>query len=123
VSLEKFQNIYFHMDVAVIHIPDSWGLLLSNEWVTKLGGSTHADLSYVTIPTSDGDLFFLHPEAVVTEQIRDKKAYHIRSLFWMKELTTPISCQIPSSKMKKKWMDVGLWNLMGCIQVQDQVLE
>jgi hypothetical protein len=111
------------MDVAVIDVPDSWGLLLSKEWVTKLGGSVHADFSYVTIPTLDGDLFVLHPEAVVTEQIKDQNTYHIRSLLWMKELTTPVSCQIPFSKMKKKGMDVGLWNSMGCIQVQDQVLE
>lgn len=61
------------MDVAIIDVvPDPWGFLLSNEWVTKLGGSVHADFSYVTIPTSNGDLFVLHHEVVVTEQIRDQ---------------------------------------------------
>jgi hypothetical protein len=60
------------MDVVVIDIPDSWGLLLSKEWVTKLGGSIHVDFSYITIPTPNGDLFVLHPKATVTEQIKDQ---------------------------------------------------
>ena len=38
------------MNVLVIDIPDVWGMLLSREWATKLGGSIQLDLTYAAIP-------------------------------------------------------------------------
>jgi ribonuclease HI len=45
-----------------------------------MGGSIHAYFSYVTIPTSNGDLFVLHVEVVVREQIRGQNSLSHRVL-------------------------------------------
>ena len=34
------------MNVLVIDIPNVWGMLLSREWATKLGGRIQLDLTY-----------------------------------------------------------------------------
>jgi hypothetical protein len=51
VSLKEYQHISFPMDIVVVDIPDSLGMLLSREWVANLRGSLQMDLSYATILT------------------------------------------------------------------------
>jgi hypothetical protein len=38
------------MDVVVINVPNSMGMILSKKWVVDLGGSIYMDLSYAIIP-------------------------------------------------------------------------
>jgi len=39
------------MDIMAIHVPDSWGMLLSRNCAHDLGGSLQMDLSYATLPS------------------------------------------------------------------------
>lgn len=41
------------MDIAVIETPDSYGMLLSREWTTFIGGYLKMDLSHMIIPYFD----------------------------------------------------------------------
>lgn len=50
------------MDVVVIDIPDVWGMLLSRKWGATVGAHLQMDLSYSTIPQSDGTPFILYRE-------------------------------------------------------------
>lgn len=50
------------MDVEVIDNPDVWAMLFSRKWSATLGGQLKMDLSYVTIPQSDGTPFNLFRE-------------------------------------------------------------
>jgi hypothetical protein len=62
VRLVAYLDISIVMDIVVIDLPDSWGMLLSRKWVVDLGGSLQMDLSYATIPTSEGNFVTLHRE-------------------------------------------------------------
>jgi hypothetical protein len=57
------------MNVAMIDIPNVWGMLLSREWDTALGGNLHMDLSYATIPHPEGGFVTLYRELVVQYQV------------------------------------------------------
>jgi hypothetical protein len=50
VHLADYLDFPIIMDVAVVDIPDTWGMILSREWAATLGGSLQMDLSYATIP-------------------------------------------------------------------------
>jgi hypothetical protein len=39
------------MDIVIIDVPDSWGMLLSRKFTHDLGGTLQMDLSYTTIPS------------------------------------------------------------------------
>ena len=62
VSLARNPDISLLMDVVVIDIPDVWGMLLSRKWGATVGGPVQMDLSYATIPQSDGTLLILYRE-------------------------------------------------------------
>jgi hypothetical protein len=42
------------MDVVVVDVPVKHGMLLSNSWATKLGGSLQLDMTYTVIPIFGG---------------------------------------------------------------------
>ena len=44
------------MDVVVIDLSPTYGMLLSRKWVAGLGGYLMMDLSYLCVPNSDGAL-------------------------------------------------------------------
>ena len=53
MKLAAYPEIEVNMNVLVLYIPDTWGMLLLREWDAKLGGSIQMDLSYTTIPIGE----------------------------------------------------------------------
>jgi hypothetical protein len=45
VSLFTYLYVSILMDVVIIYVPDSWGMLVSRKCATTLGGSIQMDLS------------------------------------------------------------------------------
>jgi hypothetical protein len=45
VHLANYPNFTIIMEVVVVNIPDTWGMILSREWDATLGGSLQMDLS------------------------------------------------------------------------------
>jgi hypothetical protein len=60
------------MDVVVIDVPDTWGILLSRKWDATLVVTLQMDLSYNTIPTGD------ETHAIIYNQ--PKKRVHVEDL-------------------------------------------
>jgi hypothetical protein len=54
VILINFPHISYLMDMVVIDISNSWGMLLSRSWYTALGGFLSMDLTHAHIPMGDG---------------------------------------------------------------------
>ena len=50
------------MDVVVVDLPPVYGMLLSRRWSAGLGGQLQMDLSYATIPNSDGAMVRIYRE-------------------------------------------------------------
>jgi len=50
IRLARYPYIVIVMDVVVLDVYDTWGILLSRKWDETLGGTLHMDLSYATIP-------------------------------------------------------------------------
>ena len=61
-SLARNPEISLLMDIIVIDIPNVWGMLLSRKWGATVGGHVQMDLSYATIPQSDGTPCILYME-------------------------------------------------------------
>ena len=53
VKLAAYPDIGVTMDIVVIDVPDTWGMLLSTKWVASLGGSIQMDWTYAMIPASE----------------------------------------------------------------------
>ena len=62
VHLAAFPDIMIEMDIVVIDVPDTWGMLLNRKTATKLGGNLQMDLTYATIPTPNDSMFILNRE-------------------------------------------------------------
>jgi len=60
VHLARYLEIVIVMDVIVLDVLDTCGILLSRKWVATLGCMVHMDLSYATIPISDEDNIILY---------------------------------------------------------------
>jgi hypothetical protein len=73
VHLVVYPDIAILMDVVVIDIPDSWGMLLSRKFSTDLGGSLQMDISYATIPTQEGTFVTLYREQFKRYHVEDPK--------------------------------------------------
>lgn len=69
VFLAAYPDRIMTMDIVVIDVPDSWGMLLSRKWASDLGGSLQMDLSYATIPMPDNNFVKLDREL--------EKRYHV----------------------------------------------
>ena len=69
MKLAAYPEIQINMNVLVLDIPDTWGILLPREWATKLGGSIWMDLSYVTIPIGENTSYKLMNENPMTEHV------------------------------------------------------
>jgi hypothetical protein len=69
VHLADYPDFPIIMDVIVVDIPDTWGMILSREWAATLGGSLQMDLSYATIPVGDQDCITLHNKPKRMEHI------------------------------------------------------
>jgi hypothetical protein len=69
VHLVDYPDFSIIMDVIFVYIPDTWGMILSREWVVTLGGSLQIDLSYATIPVGDQGCITLHNKPKMMEHI------------------------------------------------------
>jgi hypothetical protein len=54
VHFVAFPDIMIEMDIVVIDVPDTWGMLVNRKTVADLGGNLQMDLTYATIPTPNG---------------------------------------------------------------------
>jgi hypothetical protein len=64
------------MDIVVVDVPDTWGMILSREWVDTLGGSLQMDLSYTTIPFEAQDCITLYNKPKRMEHIERSNHGH-----------------------------------------------
>jgi hypothetical protein len=62
VHLAAFPDIVIEMDIVVVDVLDTWGMLLRRKITIDLGGSLQMDLTYATIPTPNGLEFRLNRE-------------------------------------------------------------
>ena len=62
MKLAAYPDVEITMNVLVIDIPDIWGMLMSREWTTKLGGSIQLDLTYAIFPINETILIKLMNE-------------------------------------------------------------
>jgi len=75
-SLARNPDISLLMDVIVIDIPDVWGMLLSQKLGATIGGHVQMDLSYATIPQSDGTPFILYRETAYLPHVIKRGPYY-----------------------------------------------
>ena len=54
------------MEIVVADIPPKFGLLLSQSWSKRLGGTLQIDLAYATIPMFGGETKMLYRENHLT---------------------------------------------------------
>jgi hypothetical protein len=54
VWLARYPEIVLLMEIVVVDVPDVWGMLLSRNFSTTLGGALHMDLNCLDIPMDDG---------------------------------------------------------------------
>ena len=73
VNLAQIPSKTIMMDVVVIDIPISYGMLLSRSWGAKLGGSLQLDSFYATIPVFGGQTRRLYREEKYVYTISDSK--------------------------------------------------
>jgi hypothetical protein len=72
VHLAAFPDIMTEMDIVVIDVLDTWGMLLNRKTFVDLGGYLQMDLTYATIPTPNGLEFRLNREL--------ERKYHVEDL-------------------------------------------
>jgi hypothetical protein len=73
VHLAAFPDIMIEMDIVVIDVPDTWGMLLNRKTTADLGGSLQMDLTYATIPTPNGLEFRLNRELERKYHVEDPR--------------------------------------------------
>lgn len=61
------------MDVVVIDIPITYGMLLSRKWTAGVGGTLQMDLSHATIPNSNYEMVKVYREPYMKYHIEDPK--------------------------------------------------
>jgi hypothetical protein len=69
VQLVDYPDFFILMDIIIVDIPDTWGMILSREWDATLGMSLHMDLSCTIIPVRDQDCITLHKKPKRMEHI------------------------------------------------------
>ena len=69
MKLAAYPEIEINMNVLVLDILDTSGMLLSREWAAKLGGSIQMDLSYVTIHIEENASYKLVNANPMTEHV------------------------------------------------------
>jgi hypothetical protein len=51
------------MDIMVVDVPPTFGMMLSRYWIKRLGGTLQMDLTYATIPVIGGEHRKMYREA------------------------------------------------------------
>jgi hypothetical protein len=73
VHLAAFPDIMIEMDIVVINVSDSGGMLLNRKTVADLGGNLQMDLTYATIPTPNSLTFRLNRELERKYHVEDPR--------------------------------------------------
>jgi hypothetical protein len=73
VHLAVFPDIMIEMDIVVIDVSDTWGMLLNRKTVADSGGNLQIDLTYGTIPTPNGLEFRLNRELERKYHVEDPR--------------------------------------------------
>jgi hypothetical protein len=71
VLLIDFSHISLLMDIVVIDVLDSWGILLSRRWYSTLGGFLSMDLTHAYIPIGYGTFEILYSRERVDRNVMD----------------------------------------------------
>jgi hypothetical protein len=71
VTLAQFPMKIMVMDVVVVDIPPRFGMMLSQSWSKKLGGSFHLEMSYATIPIFGGEYIIFYRETQLAYIVSD----------------------------------------------------
>jgi hypothetical protein len=66
VCLKDYPEKVIHIDIVVVDVPDVWGMMLSRNFASMLGGTLEMDLTYVKIPLNNGTIGRL-PNVPVTK--------------------------------------------------------
>jgi ribonuclease HI len=61
------------MDIVVVDVPAKFGMFWSIYWIKRLGGTSHMDLTYATIPVFGGEHRRLYKEAQLAYIISDEE--------------------------------------------------
>jgi hypothetical protein len=86
VHLTAFPDIMNEMEIVVVDVLDTWGMLLSRNIAVDLGGSLQMDLTYATIPTPNGLEFKLNRELERKYHVEDPKKKKNEIVFWEVEM-------------------------------------
>jgi hypothetical protein len=73
VHLVAFPDIMIEMDIVVIDVSDTWGMLINRKTVADLGGNLRMDLTYATIPTPNGLTLRLNRELERKYHVEDPR--------------------------------------------------
>jgi len=76
ISLDGNLDISLLMDVIIVDILDVWGMLLSRKLGAIIVGNAQMDLSYATIPQSDGTPFILYREPTYLAHVIKSGPYY-----------------------------------------------
>lgn len=70
-QLHAHLDIYFLMDIVVVDIPVTYGVLLSRKWTTTMGGKMQMDLTYASIPNVNQELVTLYRSPFMRHFVED----------------------------------------------------
>ncbi len=71
VNLNAYSDISTLMDVIVVDIPASYGMLLSRKWGSNIGGTIQMDLSYASFPNYKGEMITVYREPFFSSHVHD----------------------------------------------------
>jgi len=71
VFIKEYSEKVIHMDIVVVDVQDVWGMLLSRNFSSKLGGTLEMDLTYVNVPLKDGTTGCLPNVPVTTTHVQE----------------------------------------------------
>lgn len=108
VSLEACPDKTFYMDIIVIDVPPSWGMLLSRKWAAELGGRLQNDFTYITVPLGANEYITLNNELERMYHVEDPTEPFNQILYVEKDLGSFVATTDHLSPIKEK---SELWTL------------
>jgi hypothetical protein len=64
-------DIFFLMEIVVVDIQVTYGVLLSRKWTTTMGGTMQMDLTYASIPNANQELVTFHRAPFMRDFVED----------------------------------------------------
>jgi hypothetical protein len=113
VHLVVFPDIMIEMDIVVIDVSDTWGMLLNRKTAADLGGNLQMDLTYATIPTPSSLTFRLNRELERKYHVEDPRRKDNEIVYREVEMgcyeieSTPVT----STKMELNSRPPSNWNV------------